>query len=299
MFENDLVWCYGAVDVQDDDGSFRHGLIVDVDVARGCFIDFGYPGHHTELIPFHRCFGRISHYLFAPGDTVQILWRGSNSEAFRWYPATVIAGSYHTFAVVEAQRQGKIVKEVARRMWIMPSGERPSFELNSYKRLSMPLSWITAVLAKARSKQDFWWWNREHGHSFNTIFVKVESRKLLYIAQGDESRRWNFWGLVEVFRIMAKRTTTYELRNGKRYLERERDKPIAFKSFLATISTTLYQHQPCINTCIPVEVFHRIFSFLEFQDELNSSTVYKYLYSSGSLPSDIFLSGISGRTELS
>ncbi|XP_055348219.1 uncharacterized protein LOC129595288 isoform X2 [Paramacrobiotus metropolitanus] len=153
------VWCYGAVDVQDEDGTFRHGFIVDMDLFEGFIVDFGYPNHHAELVRFHRCLGQIYEFSFALGDTVQILWRESDSEACRWYPAKVIAGSCYTFAYVETERHGKLVREVVRKNCIMPLGERQPVERRNYERHSLSLGWIASDLLKSRNQDDFQWWN--------------------------------------------------------------------------------------------------------------------------------------------
>ncbi|XP_055348216.1 uncharacterized protein LOC129595287 isoform X2 [Paramacrobiotus metropolitanus] len=284
------VWHYGAVDAQDKDGSFRHGFIVDMDPAEGFIIDFGYPGHHAELIPFSRCFGKIPQYLFASGDAVQVLWRSSDNEALCWYPAKVIAGSYYTFAFVETERHGKSVREVVRKHCIMPLGERPALTRKNYKRHRLPLNWIILILAKARSQQDFQWWNRQHGHRSDTILVKVERGKLIFIAHSSSAvtssefvtyttkdSRWpRSWSLTEVFRIMANRVTFCELSIWRRAGSKRRGRRLSSKSGVASKFRPRYRYRPCPNNYLPVEIFRRIFSFLEFREQVKCCSVCKF-----------------------
>ncbi|XP_055327414.1 uncharacterized protein LOC129580772 [Paramacrobiotus metropolitanus] len=253
MFSNNRIWCYGAVDVKDDDGFFRHGMITDMDMPRGFIIDFGYPDHHAELIPFHRCFGKISHNRFAARNTVQILWRGSVNEAYRWYPAIVIAGSSYTVPFVVTQRHGEIVKEVVRRSWMMQLEERPPIKLQKFNRHSSSAGWIATVLGQARSREDLQFWNRQQGIRDTTILVKLERGKLIYISCFPEA--YSFWDPLEIFQsMMAKRKTVKELKK-------------------ASKSTTPYNYQACINACLPAETFRQIFFFLEFPDQLNCRRV--------------------------
>ncbi|XP_055348198.1 uncharacterized protein LOC129595274 [Paramacrobiotus metropolitanus] len=263
-----VLWRRGRRSSEVDDGSFRHGLITDMDASEGFIVNFGYPDHRAEPIPFHRCFEHTAYFRFAAGDTVHILWRGSDNEAFRWYLARVIAGSSYTFAYVETQRQGEIVREVVKRSWIMASGERRPLMLSWYKQHSSSACWIVSLFALARSRKDFEWWNHEHGR--DKILVKVMTGKLIYINCYDHCG-WSFWETIGIFRMMARRKKLDE--NDRNAGKKGHGKRFFFKSCLASRSRTRYHYQSCINTCLPIEVFRQVFFFLDFWEQLNCRIV--------------------------
>ncbi|XP_055356962.1 uncharacterized protein LOC129602042 [Paramacrobiotus metropolitanus] len=278
MFKSSPVWRYGAVDIKDDDGSFRHGLIIDLYVCHGFFVDFDCPGHHAELIPFDRCFGQIDPQLAPPGDDVQILRRHSSNEAWRWYPAIKIMGSFDTFVVVESKWDGKIVREVVslKHGCIMPAGQRHPLQQEQYRKHHLTLGWIIQLLVEIPSEQDFRWWNREHEDK-RRILVKVERGKLIHISSFYTDSGWTFWQLVKMFRIMTKRITYKDLRSKKNPPARccSSNQRWSSKFLQAPKSAALYDCRSFINTVVPVEVLRRIFSFLEFREQLRCRTVCK------------------------
>ncbi|XP_055351895.1 uncharacterized protein LOC129598152 [Paramacrobiotus metropolitanus] len=287
MFENSQVWPYGAVDVRDGDGSFRHGLVIALIPEKGFLVDFGYRSHEAEFVSFSRCFGNEYNPL-ACKKAVEILWRGSKKDAWRWYPATIVAGSLYTFTMVEMYRKGKLVREVVRKWDLQRAEDRPLLDLNRYRLHSVKLNLPLKILAQKRSREDFRWWNRIYGRSANVILQNVEHGRLFYISS--RSKEYfspsDFWKLAKVFRRMATRSAPRQMLSrfphcisenvpvdtGRRFIDRK---------FLLNFcqrgqkSGNLEAHLPCIDKVLPVELIGRIFSFLELRTRVKCRLVCK------------------------
>ncbi|XP_055349860.1 uncharacterized protein LOC129596559 [Paramacrobiotus metropolitanus] len=277
MFKN-KVWLYGAVAVQDDNKSFRQGMITDVlPVERSFIVDFDYPDHHAEIVPLDRCFGPISpdfHGLdsFAPGDSIEVLCRSREQDAWRWTPAIVIAGSNETFAFVEMERNGKTVRQVVSRLHVQNTAERESIDFGRYQRYSVQLSRPLLQLASACSQEDLHWWNRRHGSDSPALLVKIEEGCLIYITRGPKPHSrfapGNFEELAEIFRRMADRSRGSE--NPRTSAPKGR-LHCGFEQGQKEPDTGILP--ACINAILPPESISHIFSFLEIRDRIRCRLV--------------------------
>ncbi|XP_055353873.1 uncharacterized protein LOC129599618 [Paramacrobiotus metropolitanus] len=132
-------WC--AIDVFDDEehGRIRRGIVRDLLPYQGFIVDFHYPGHDAEFIPFtaHIIF---SHTIFAAflgqvqrtgsyhtGLPVESLMRLSPTDPWCWYPSTLLAGgSLATYAVVDIECEGKSIRRVLEVGRVRRRSQKPS-----------------------------------------------------------------------------------------------------------------------------------------------------------------------------
>ncbi|XP_055348403.1 uncharacterized protein LOC129595423 [Paramacrobiotus metropolitanus] len=198
MFKKD-VWCYAAVDVQDDNGLIRHGMVIDlIEDGGDLIVDFGYTGHHAERIPLSRCVAFTNNdYRRSRVDiAVQFLSQRNPDQPWCWHPAKLVVrvSDVYSYALVEVDIDGqstrvfvdgdriRVTVEVCPLMQkaMLGAGTQrtrfydkfPKRQLHFHKR-RVELGWYPDVLAVARKLGFREAWNR----LTNTMFVHFEAQQ--------------------------------------------------------------------------------------------------------------------------
>ncbi|XP_055348399.1 uncharacterized protein LOC129595419 [Paramacrobiotus metropolitanus] len=192
------VWRYGVVDVKDENGLIRHGMIVDVVEDDGdLIVDFGYTGHHADRIPLSSCVAFTNDDPRRVGVCVQFLSQRSTDQPWCWYPAKVLFRIHdpymYTYVLVEVEFDGQptlafvdhdrirvteavcsleqkaVLSDATQRAASQFCDKFPIGQLYFHKK-RVELGWCpdVLVLAKRRGFRDMW--NR----LTHTMFVRIE-----------------------------------------------------------------------------------------------------------------------------
>ncbi|XP_055343823.1 uncharacterized protein LOC129591951 [Paramacrobiotus metropolitanus] len=269
MFDSD-VWRWGAVDVKGSDGLIRRGMIRDLDPYWGMTVDFDYPDHHADVVPFSRCVTLASTGTYTAGDAVEVLLRHSPQQPWCWHAATLLAGSWNTYAFVEVKQGEETLREVLALERVRAVAPRvPLRWKDKFHKYEVDLPKNSGLLAV--TKEDGFWqrWNDVTG----TRGVKIDGEKLVYISAAR--------------RAMTKLECTQELHRltnppaGRGMKRTANDENIPSPNTLRQFTLgdfwpsfkALDAPPPCINTDLPPEMLSRIFSFLDMDEQIKSRRV--------------------------
>ncbi|XP_055343927.1 uncharacterized protein LOC129592012 [Paramacrobiotus metropolitanus] len=180
MFKKD-VWRAGAVDVLVETNGIRslhHGFIADMDPEH-LVIDFGFPGHRSDVIPFSKCRDRGYTDSIFVGNKVRALSQRSADQPWRWYPAKLLAYERQEFAFVEMEVDGVLVRDVLPTDRVENAVELENFqsEMRTYYKYSVELPNDQELISLTERPRFGIWWNREA----DTIAVKRIAGTLSYL----------------------------------------------------------------------------------------------------------------------
>ncbi|XP_055340779.1 uncharacterized protein LOC129589900 [Paramacrobiotus metropolitanus] len=297
MFRNDI-WRYGAVDVKDANGLVRHGMVIDVHRPHGLIVDFGYPAHHADLIPFASFVqGRLPAGQPPPGvgGPAQVLYQLSAHHPWCWHPATLLAGgAEYAYAFVEIRlEEGSTVRDVVGWGRVQAPGGMPAWgwEKDSstmpFKRCCVDLGRagdphpaMDALMRRADFAQE---WQRVT----ETIVVRVVGRQVTCLATS-----------VEIPRLITEETFLTRMgilnlergrkrgRNGECDCRSKRRKGASSPRVVRHSTTCLPTTEPtqeqttatpadttgkCYIRRLPVELLSRIFTFLDVNERAAAS----------------------------
>ncbi|XP_055343723.1 uncharacterized protein LOC129591893 [Paramacrobiotus metropolitanus] len=171
MVKND-VWRLGAVDVQlEENGLVQHGIIADLLSDKSLVIDFGYPGHHADVVSTTKCrdHGHIGDVVV--GECVSTLFQRSPDHPWCWYPAKLLAydnqkdvydnGNELQYAFVEIDVDGVLVRDVVPADRVEVVGDGFQSAMKKYRKHTIELP-DDQELKSLMSHPRFWkMWNRE------------------------------------------------------------------------------------------------------------------------------------------
>ncbi|XP_055340153.1 uncharacterized protein LOC129589418 [Paramacrobiotus metropolitanus] len=270
MFKKDI-WRFGAVDVQDDSGLVRHGVVRAVDAKQGITVDFDCPGHRADLTPFtafvNGRLSQLSPYIYiVPGDEVQVLFRKSSDQPWCWHPAIFVSDvGVNAFALVEIRlTEANTVREVValervQRLGAMrPCKWRPASATFPYQRHCAQLPQDFLATANMETFLELW---RQHT---KTLGATVDKNRLSYLAQ--RGKQLTPWQCADAFRCI---TDLMHKRGIKRSCDDEAETNTSQQLVLRNLDSSDEVHNLDLFMCyMPVEILLEILTYLRVADQV-------------------------------
>ncbi|XP_055350062.1 uncharacterized protein LOC129596737 isoform X2 [Paramacrobiotus metropolitanus] len=277
MFRKDI-WRYGAVTVKTEQDELWHGLVADVNSKHGLTVNFGCPQFQAALVPWANF---VQGRTWTPESRLQFggpalaVYQLTRNVPWRWHRACLLAGSSdYKYAFVELiLTDGTVVRDVVGWERVQPLAEMPSCQWDKaphkapFKKCWIELTGDPQLLAVTQRPDFVEHWLSRTG----TIARGMRGRSLLCLATSKE-----------IPRLFARESEIAQVLSwiGQAELKARWSRSRQANSVNGTDTSPSPGHTIAIDAnCesytqqLPVEVWARIFSFLNAYERVTASEI--------------------------